>query len=296
MIVADDGNDYEALLAAEGLRDPRLRFLSSGAIGGGASRARNVALDAITAPYAAILDADDRFKPEKLKRAVAALAAPPIVSAALDEFDENERPLRLVGAGPDRELGPATYKWTCLSMDSMIVWDRRRTDARYDHDPHQHDRPRAAAAALPHCAASSCHLGTPLHDYLKLSVSMSNGPGVTEKMIRSKRELLRRLETGFYPMADASGPEGMAISCASRSTPKRLIRLQLAARPGLLFEDHIEPMLRAAAQPLAERRVDLGGVGIAGCAPGLRQARLPATAARRIAASRSRPASRPAAR
>ena len=47
-IVSDDGTDYEAHLAAEGLRDPRLRFLSSGAIGGGASRARNVALDRLT--------------------------------------------------------------------------------------------------------------------------------------------------------------------------------------------------------------------------------------------------------
>eukprot|EP01035_Chromulina_nebulosa_P035853 gene35854-48216_t len=44
-----------------------------GAIGGGASRARNVALDRIGAPYAAILDVDDRFKPAKLKEAVAAL-------------------------------------------------------------------------------------------------------------------------------------------------------------------------------------------------------------------------------
>ena len=43
-IVADDGADYEAMLAAENLRDPRLRFVSSGSIGGGASvRARSCA-------------------------------------------------------------------------------------------------------------------------------------------------------------------------------------------------------------------------------------------------------------
>src|SRR5690606_3034714 len=131
-IVSDDGADYEALLAAEDLRDPRLRFLSSGAIGGGASRARNVALDRLTAPYVAILDADDRFKPEKLERAIEALAHHAIVSVALDEFDEAGRRLRLVGEGPDCELTPAAYKWTSLSMDSMILWDRRRTDARYD--------------------------------------------------------------------------------------------------------------------------------------------------------------------
>src|ERR1700754_2791064 len=92
-IVADDGVDYEALLAAEGIRDPRLRFVSSGAIGGGASRARNVALDRIGTEHVAILDADDRFNPQKLEQAVAALQHHAIVSVALDEYDETGRQL-----------------------------------------------------------------------------------------------------------------------------------------------------------------------------------------------------------
>ena len=81
-LVADDGADYEAFLAASGLRDPRFRFLNSGGIGRGASNARNVALEALTTPYAAILDADDRFKPDKLARAVAALEHHAIVTCA----------------------------------------------------------------------------------------------------------------------------------------------------------------------------------------------------------------------
>ena len=74
-LVADDGFDYEAFLAEAGISDPRIRFLSSGGSGRGASNARNVALEQITAPYAAILDADDRLKPQKLEKAVAALPA-----------------------------------------------------------------------------------------------------------------------------------------------------------------------------------------------------------------------------
>ena len=242
IIVADDGLDYEALLAAGGLRDPRLKFMSSGVIGGGASRARNVALDALATPYVAILDADDRFKPDKLELAVTALQHHPIVSVALDEFDEHERRLRLVGQGPDRELGPANYKWTCLSMDSMILWDRRKTDARYDLEL-TNMTDLELLLQLYRRAPASWHLGTPLHDYLKLSVSMSNGPGVTEKMIRSKREILRRLETGFYPMADASGPEGMAKFLRISLHAEETYGEAVAARPGLLFEDHLEPML-----------------------------------------------------
>lgn len=243
-IIADDGADYEALLAAEGLRDARLRFVSSGTTGGGASRARNVALEAIATPYAAILDADDRFKPQKLELTVAALKHHAIVSVALDEFDETGRRLRLVGQGPDRELAPATYKWTCLSMDSMLVWDRRRTDARYDLAL-TNMTDLELLLQLYRTVPTSWHLGTPLHDYLKLSVSMSNGPGVTEKMIRSKREILRRLETGFYTMTDPAGPEGMAKFLRISLKAEETYPDAVAAKPGLLFEDHLEPMLRA---------------------------------------------------
>ncbi len=247
-IVSDDGADYEALLAAENLRDPRLRFLSSGAIGGGASRARNVALDRLTAPYVAILDADDRFKPEKLERAVEALAHHAIVSVALDEFDEAGRRLRLVGEGPDCELKPAAYKWTSLSMDSMILWDRRRTDARYDLEL-TNMTDLELLLQLYRTVPASWHLGTPLHDYLKLTVSMSNGPGVTEKMIRSKSEMLRRLETGFYTMTDPAGIEGMAKFLRISLEAEKTYGDAVAARPGLLFEDHLEPMLRADPPP-----------------------------------------------
>lgn len=247
-IVADDGADYAAMLAAENLHDPRQKFVSSGSVGGGASRARNVALDALTAPYAAILDADDRFKPQKLALAIDALEHHPIVSFALDEFDETGKRLRLVGEGPDLELSPAVYKWTCLSMDSNIIWDRRKTDARYDLEL-TNMTDLELLLQLYRNVASSYHLGTPLHDYLKLSVSMSNGPGVTEKMIRSKREMLRRLETGFYPMADARGPEGMAAFLRISLIAEETYSDAVAAQPGLLFEDHLEPMLRASPPP-----------------------------------------------
>jgi len=246
IIVADDGVDYQALLAAAGIRDPRLKFLSSGAIGGGASRARNVALDQIETEYVAILDADDRFKPGKLEQAVAALQHHAIVSVALEEFDETGRQLRLVGAGPDRELRPARYKWTCLSMDSMILWDRRKTDARYDLEL-TNMTDLELLLQLYRTVPASWHLGTPLHDYLKLSVAAGTVPKMTDKMIRSKREMLRRLETGFYPMADASGPEGMAEFLRISLRAEESYPAAVAAMPGLLFEDHLEPMLRAAS-------------------------------------------------
>jgi len=249
-IVSDDGEDYEAVLGAAGLADPRFRFLSSGTIGGGASRARNLALDRIDSPYAAILDADDRFKPQKLERAVAALADHAIVTSALDVMDQRFTRLRCVGDGPDRPLSPAEHKFVSLSMDSMILWDRRRCDGRYDTGL-TNMTDLELLMQLYRTAERSFHLGEPLHDYIKLTVSMSNGPGVTEKMIRSKQTLLQRLEDGYYSMADPAGPAGIAAFLRISLEAEAAYPAALAARPGLLFEDHLEPLLRAASTSAA---------------------------------------------
>jgi glycosyltransferase involved in cell wall biosynthesis len=250
IIISDDGADYEALLGAEGLSDPRLGFLTSGTVGGGASRARNLALEEIDTPYAAILDADDRFKPQKLEQVVGALARFPIVSSALDVMTDGYAHLRTVGEGPDRALSPAAHKFVSLSMDSMIAWDRRRCDARYD-PVLTNITDLEFLMQLYRTAAMSFHLGTPLHDYVKVSTSMSNGPGFTQKMIGSKRELLARLNAGRYPMADPAGPAGIARFLEISLRAEETYPAALATDPGLLFEDHLEPMLLAEASAVS---------------------------------------------
>jgi glycosyltransferase involved in cell wall biosynthesis len=242
-IIADDAEDYQEILGETGIRDSRLRFLSTGRVGAGASRARNLALDRLNTPYVAILDADDRFKPDKLARAVAALAEHPVVSSALDVMTDRYARLRLVGDGPDRVLTPAGYKFVNLSMDSMIVWDRRKCDARYDLDL-TNMTDLELLMQLWRTAGSVHHLGTPAHDYIKVSTSMSNGDGVTEKMIRSKRELLRRLEAGSYRFAAPGTTEGLAAFLGISLAAETAYPIELAAHPGLLFEDNLEPMLR----------------------------------------------------
>lgn len=248
-LIADDGQDYEALLRSAGLVDPRLRFLASGGLGRGASAARNVALAAITTPYAAILDADDRFKPNKLERAVPALAEHPIVSTALDVMSEQFAHLRYVGRGPDRVLGPSAHKWVNLSMDSMIVWDRRRANGRYDPTM-SNMTDLEFLLQLFRTSRTSFHLGEPLHDYVKRSGSMSNGKNVAAGMIASKTTLLRRLESGYYEGLRDEDGEGVAAFLRVSLEAEARYEAALAARPGLLFEDHLEPMLLAAREPL----------------------------------------------
>ncbi|MCW5720931.1 MAG: glycosyltransferase family 2 protein [Devosia sp.] len=243
-IVADDGFDYAGFLAQHGLHDSRQVFLSSGGVGRGASATRNVALERLETPYAAILDADDRLQPEKLARAVAGLETHSIVTTALDVMGMDFSHLRHVGAGPDLVLTPGEHKWVSLSMDAMVVWDRRRADGRFDLEM-SNMTDLEFLLQLYRTAPVSLHLGTPLHDYIKREGSMSNGKDVTAGMIASKREILRRLETGHYGLGeeDVAGLAGfLAVSIAAEAAYGEA----RAARPDLLFEDHIEPMLRAA--------------------------------------------------
>lgn len=243
-IIADDGFDYAGYLAERGLADPRQVFVGSGGIGRGASVTRNVALDRLDTPYAAILDADDRLKPLKLEKAVAALDRHGIVTTALDVMTMDFTHLRHVGTGPDRALRPGEHKWVSLSMDSMIVWDRRRGDGRYDATM-SNMTDLEFLLQLYRTVPESYHLGTPLHDYIKRDGSMSNGKDVASGMIASKTEILARLEAGHYGLReeDVAGLAGfLRISLEAEAG----YGAALAARPGLLFEDHIEPKLAAA--------------------------------------------------
>lgn len=243
-VITDDGEDYEELLGRAGLVDQRFRFLSTGRVGAGASRARNLALDRINTPFVAILDADDRMKPQKLELAVAALAEQPIVSSALDVMDVAYKHLRFVGAGKDRVLTPGAYKFINLSMDSMIVWDRRRCDARYDLEL-TNMTDLELLMQLWRTAGTVHHLGTPQHDYLKVSTSMSNGDGFTEKMIASKKALLQRLEANAYRFAAPGTAEGLIAFLGLSLAAEAAYPMALEETPGLLFENHLEPMLRA---------------------------------------------------
>lgn len=245
IVMADDGEDYEALLAGHGLGDPRIRFLTTGRNGSGASAARNLALDAVDTRFVAVLDADDAFRPQKLERAMSALEHFAIVSTAIEVLDADYGTLRTVGEGTDRALGPAAHKFVNLSMDSMIAWDRSRCDARYD-SALRNMNDLEFLMQLYRTAKAGFHVGTPLHEYVKVATSLSNGPAVTESMIAAKRMLLDRLQAGAYPMADPTGPAGIARFLEISLHAEAAYPAALAANPALLFEDHLEPRLAAA--------------------------------------------------
>lgn len=242
LIVADDGADYARVLGADGIVDERLVFLSTGTIGAGSSAARNVALEAAQHRYGAILDADDYWTPQKLERALSVISKSGIVSSALQIVDAHLNPLRTIGVGDDVLLDAGAYKFTNISMDSMLVYDRKICDARYDPSfPHLTDIDFLLKLFAK--SAGCYHLGAPLHAYVKEPQSMSNVPGASERLGATKRRLMHLLQEGHYPLADPNGRAGLI----------EFYRLSLKAEQSflpvfekdqtVLFEDHLEQFL-----------------------------------------------------
>lgn len=67
IIVSDDGEDYAAVLRRGGVADERLRFVTTGRVGSGCHRARNVGLTATRGEFIVPLDADDQMLPQRLE-------------------------------------------------------------------------------------------------------------------------------------------------------------------------------------------------------------------------------------
>ncbi|MCB1518771.1 MAG: glycosyltransferase family 2 protein [Hyphomicrobiaceae bacterium] len=245
LLIADDAADYRQALADSGISDPRLRYLQSGGVGTGSSHARNVGLDAAQYDFIAILDADDLFLDDKLQRIAPLVERYGFVSTALDVREAGRGHLRNVGAGEDKALTPAAYKFTNVSMDSMIAYDRRIIDPRYDESQ---DCLTDLDLILKLFAgfATCFHSGVPLHAYVKQSRSISIGTGASDRYRRMKRTLIERLESGHYPMRDPAGPEGFVRFLQASLRAEESFERAKLERPGLIFEDHLEPYLSSA--------------------------------------------------
>jgi hypothetical protein len=72
---------------------------------------------------------------------------------------------------------------------------------------------------------------------------MSNGKDVAAGMIASKTEILRRLQTGHYALP-AQDVDGLTAFLTISLQAEALYGAALAGKPSLLFEDHLEPMLK----------------------------------------------------
>lgn len=253
IIVADDDVDYESVLGRVRLLHKGIRFLSTGGHGSGSPIPRNIGLDAARFDYSAILDADDMLHPQKLELAVVQLQHHPIISCALQLLTKNHKFLRTVGEGANRVLTSRDYKFTNFSSDSMLVYDRRVADPRFDY-------------TLP-CVtdidfllklfskSDRCfHFGQTLHSYVKQPISVTNGPGASQKIALTKQLMLKRLSSGHYPLADPQSIDYIEHFFTLSLKAEETYSNALISNTDALFEDYIEQAIQSRTDNFSGRK------------------------------------------
>lgn len=242
LIIADDGEDYGALLHAQGIGDRRLKFLHTAPDHSGPAHARNDGLDAATGQYIALLDADDQFHPDKLETCLPFLEHYPLVSCALELCDNMGAPLRTVGAGTAQEgfaLPSRQYKQWNFSADNMLILDRETLDLRYDESFACLEDLEFVLRCFERCS-TVWHVPAPLHRYCKHAESLSHCPEAHTLFRAAKAELLGRLDRGAYQFADPA-TAGEMIRFLERSLlAESELESERQRTPDLMFEEVME--------------------------------------------------------
>jgi succinoglycan biosynthesis protein ExoO len=243
-IIADDGQDYDAWLEAENLRDPRIQFASTGQMRSGAANAINIGLRHATAPYVARLCADDTYAPNRLVRMMPAVHEHGIVTCGLALVEASGVVLGEVGTGGKSCFLRTDYKQVNLSADGMVVYDRRIF-------PHQMDEALPLMSDLDfilkcfEITKQIFHISEPLYRYYKHAESLSYSPYALHMEV--KQELLSKLQSGGYNFANPQMVEAMELFFEQSMQAEDAFE-QLRQRDELpLFEALISQVMRRPA-------------------------------------------------
>ena len=237
LIVADDGADYRPLLAAAGLLDDRLRFLTSGRIASGPAAVRNVGLAAAAGRFVTPLDADDLYLPDRLGRL---LPLAERAGAAFDNVrvveDESGRTLQVLFDAPaDFALDGEAFLETSVPL--MPLW-RRELGLAWDpvielcDDVALNLRLIDRVGPVPVAAE-------PLHEYRVRDGSICHGPQSADRAERGYRTLLARLEGDGYGLSDPALAAAAARAIGRKRALNQAFARALAEGRTTSFQDFI---------------------------------------------------------
>ncbi|MEZ5774015.1 MAG: glycosyltransferase [Hyphomicrobiaceae bacterium] len=235
VVAADDELDYRVVLAASGIRDPRLVFTRTERPRSGPARARNQAAAASAGDYLAPLDADDRWHPEKLARLIPlarrhGLAADNVrtLSAAGEE----------IGTALPRRTAPAMLDRSGLAALDCPLFPLIRRDLfapGYDERLGVAEDVAANIAFIARAGGAMPVLAEPLTDYVQSPASLCNRPGSWRQFEAAYRRIIADVAGEHSPsLADAARLLAVLVEKRERN---RRFGAAAEAEPGLSFQD-----------------------------------------------------------
>lgn len=262
IIVADDAQDYAAILADIRITDSRLRFVSTGAVRSGCHNARNVGLAAACGEIIAHLDADDRYDAHRLE-ALAPLAAThgAVVDQVAVVSDTTGETLYSAHCGPATWLSAQTL--LDLSAPLSPIFHRRFADLRLTGAEYAEDV--IANLRLLERVGPIRVFPQALYEYRVVDGSLSHSDSSGAYFDTAYSVYLGRLRDG-----DGLGLVGNRAAALTGFARKRAVnRLFIAARrrqPHLSFQDFMSShrgSVSRVLETLVEPGSSIQGDGIA---------------------------------
>ena len=198
IIISDDYQNYSQILKEDDIVDKRLQFISTNKFGSGSSNARNKGLEAAKGQYIASLDADDKFKPQKLSKMI------PLVEkygAAISDIEirDNDSYLLLEKFNklPNYEfISPKDLPWIAFHSGSIYLYNAIKIPNLY----YDIDFPRMQDFVF--LMSFFNHIEfigfehEPLHIYYKRKGSVCNSDDTGETFHKSKNKFLEKINNG----------------------------------------------------------------------------------------------------
>jgi glycosyltransferase involved in cell wall biosynthesis len=197
VIASDDGQDYGALLRAQGIRDSRLFCVSTGGVRRGAGCTRNAAFQAAQGDVIVGLDADDALLPHHLECMVPLALAHGVAVSQVEYVDHHSGERLASRAKPfvSAALPLRDVLLACLHTYAPVAFDRRRIHHQWNvRVPRMSDL--VFLAECYNSVPAVWYSAEPSYRYFRHGESLCNTPDAPRRFLEAGRLIRAALQAG----------------------------------------------------------------------------------------------------